>query len=158
MQCFRPVAFSQLLAGECSIRCPHPRPGTVLVLHRFDTAIEDGGGVLGGRRRNDPGCRRPDLGLVVFADRRHRIGCDAEEPRCEIARGAGVLAIDDGGRGCDAGRMADLGVARGPKAPDEARGLRSERARERMRFVEHQEVEAGVGEELDVLLPGEEQL
>ena len=54
--------------------------------------------------------------------------------------------------------MANLGVARRPKAPDEARGLRSERARERMRFIEHEEVETRIGEELDVLLPGEEQL
>ena len=86
VQCFRPVAFSQFLAGERSNGPLHARPGTVLVFHRLDAAIEDGGGVFGGRRRNDPGRRRPDLGLIVLADRRHRIGRDAEEARGEVAR------------------------------------------------------------------------
>ena len=54
--------------------------------------------------------------------------------------------------------MAGRHIARRAKAPDEACGLRSERARERARFVEHQEVETRIGEQLDVLLAGEEQL
>ena len=51
-----------------------------------------------------------------------------------------------------------VGPAERAKTADEAGGLRPQRAAERVRLVEHQEIEPGPGEELDVLLPGQEQL
>ena len=163
----RPVTFVQVVPAERTIGRSHPGPRTILVLHRLDTTFEDAGGVFRRGRRGGPR-RRPDLRLVVFPNRHHRFGCDAEEPRCEVARSPGVFAVDDGGRGGDTSRVdsarprpsarAVFGVAEHAETPDEAGRLRSQRAGERVRLVEHQEIELRAGEQLDVLLPGQEQL
>ena len=52
----------------------------------------------------------------------------------------------------------DVCAAECAKAPDEAGRLRAQRAGERVRLVEHEEVEPCPGEQLDVLLAGEKQL
>ena len=95
-----------------------------------------------------------------------------------MLRGLRVLSVDDGGRGGHARRVGsaryppsslgstrielssrvDIGAAERAKAADEASCLRAQRAGERMRLVEDQVVEPGAGEQLDVLLPGQEQL
>ena len=56
------------------------------------------------------------------------------------------------------GARIDIATAERAKAPDEAGRLRAQRAGERVRLVEHQEVEPCTGEQLDVLLAGEKQL
>ena len=85
-----------------------------------------------------------------------------------MVRSPGVFAVDDGGRSGAASRVdsarlrqcarAVVGVAERAETPDEAGRLRSQRAGERVRLVEHQEVELRAGEQLDVLLSGQEQL
>ena len=56
------------------------------------------------------------------------------------------------------GSRIDIVAAERAKAPDEAGRLRAQCAGERVRLVEHQEVEPCTGEQLDVLLAGEKQL
>ena len=187
VQRVRPVAFVQIVSAERAIGRTHCGPGIVVVLHRLDAALEDAGGFFERSRRNEARRRLPHLGLVVFPDRHHRFGWDAEEPRCEVVRGPRTFAIDDGGRGgdtcrmgfarhapnslgfawlmpspldsarCESGSRAAFATAEGAQAPDEAGRLRAQRARECVRLVEDQVVEPRAGEQLDVLLPGQEQ-
>ena len=58
---------------------------------------------------------------------------------------------------CESNSRAAFATAEGAEAPDEAGRLRAQRARERVRLVEDQVVEPRAGEQLDVLLPGQEQ-
>ena len=58
---------------------------------------------------------------------------------------------------CESGSRAAFATAEGAEAPDEAGRLRAQRARECVRLVEDQVVEPRAGEQLDVLLPGQEQ-
>ena len=66
--------------------------------------------------------------------------------------------VDDGRRGRDARRAGWIDLAERAETPDETGRLGPQRAGERVRFVEDQEVEPGAGEELDVLLPRQQQL
>ena len=177
VQRFRPVAFSRIFPPERAPDLPHRGPGAILVLHGLDAALQDVRGIFY-RGRRDRSRRRPDLGLVIFPNRLHLFGRDAEEPRREVLRGLRILPVDDGGRGGDAGRTGsarpgpipfgfgparrntriDVTAAERAKAPDEARCLRAQRAGEGVCLVEHQEVEPCTGEQLDVLLAGEQQL
>ena len=54
--------------------------------------------------------------------------------------------------------MGRVGPAERAQAPDEAGRLGAQRAGERVRLVEYQEVEPGPGEQLDVLLTRQQQL
>ena len=177
VQRFRPVAFAQIFPPERAPDRPHRGPGTVLVLDGLDAALKDIRRDFS-RGRRDRSRRRPDLSLVVFPDRLHLFGRDAEEPRCEVLRGLRVLSVNDGGRGGDACRTdsarlgpippglglvrlstrIDIAAAERAKAPDEAGRLRAQRAGERVCLIEHQEGEPCTGEQLDVLLAGEKQL
>ncbi len=157
VQHLRPITRGQLLARQCTVDVPDVRSGRGVFFHGEHHAVENRGGVFPGRWRDEstPG---PDLGLVVLPDRRHRVGPDAEETRGEVAPRLRIVVIDDGRRGRDARRAAWIGPAERAKTPDEAGRLRPQRAGERMRFVEHQEIEPRAGEELDVLLPRQQQL
>ncbi len=157
VQHLRPITRGQLLARQCTVDVPDVRSGRRTVLHGEHHAVENRGGVFLGRWRDEstPG---PDLGLVVLPDRRHRVGPHAEETRREVASRLRVVVIDDGRRGRDARRAGRVRPAERAKPPDEAGRLRPQRAGERVRFVEHHEIEPGAGEELDVLLPRQQQL
>ena len=78
VQRVRPVAFVQILSTERAPGRTHCCPGIVVVLHRPDAALEDAGGFFDRSRRNEARRRLPHLGLVVFPDRHHRFGWDAE--------------------------------------------------------------------------------
>ena len=153
----RPISRRQLITGQFGVCGAHGGRSIVSLVDRLHATVQDGRGVLPRRRGRNPR-RCPYFRLVVLADRPHRGGGDAEEARRERARGRRFPVIDDGRRGGDAGGVIRLGGAERAQAPDQAGGLRAKRAGEGMRFVEHQEVEPRRGEQLDVLLAGEQQL
>ena len=153
----RPISRRQLLAGQLGVRGAHGGGAIVSLIDRAQATFQDHRGVLPRRRGRNPR-RGPYLRLVVLADRLHRGGGNAEEARRERARGRRFPVIDDGRRGGDAGGAFRAGAAERAQAPDQAGGLRAQRAGEGVRFVEHQEVQPRRGEQLDVLLAGEQQL
>ena len=152
-----PFARAQLFSPQRAVGSAHLRFRRGLVVHRGHGAVENLGGIAGGRRRGESRLP-PDLGFVVLPDRRHRVRRHAEETRREVSPGLRIVVIDDGRRGRDARRPGRVGPAERAKPPDEAGRLGSQRSAERMRFVEHQEIEPRPGEELDVLLPRQQQL
>ena len=157
VQHLRPLARAQFFSRQCAVDLPDVRTRRSTFFHGLHRALENRGRVFpGGRRSESP--LGPDLGLVVLPDRRHRVARYAEETRREVASGLRVVVIDDGRRGRDARRAGRVGPAERAKPPDEAGRFRPQRAGERMRFVEHEEVEPGAGKELDVLLPRQQQL
>ena len=157
MQHVRPIAGAQFFSGQCAVDVPDVRTRRGPLFHGLHRAVENRGGVFpGGRRGESP--LGPDLGLVVLPDRRHRVARYAEETRREVACGLRIVVIDDGRRGRDARGASRVGPAERAKTPDEAGRFRPQRAGERMRFVEHEEIEPGTGKELHVLLPRQQQL
>ena len=152
-----PIARAQFFSRQRAVDRARLWPGRDVVLHGSHGAVEDLGGVRGGSRRGESR-RRPDIGLVVLPDRRDRVGRHAEETRREVAPRLRVVVIDDGRRGRDARRTGRVGPTERAETSNETGRLRPQRARERMRFVEHQEIEPGAGEQLDVLLPRQQQL
>ena len=157
VQHLRPLAGGQFFSRQRAVDVPdvHTRRGALF--HGLHRAVEKRGCVFpGGRRGESP--LGPDLGLVVLPDRRHRVARHAEETRREVAPRLRIVVIHDGCRGRDARRASRVGPAERAKAPDEAGRFRPQRAGERMRFVEHEEIEPRAREELDVLLPRQQQL
>ena len=152
-----PVSLRHAVAGERPIGRTHGGVRILVIVDREHAAFEYVRGVLPRTAGREAGCR-PHLLLVVFSDRLHRVGGHSEEPSRERARRLRALVIDDGRRSRDAGRSIRGCPTEHSQPPDQAGGLRAERTGEGVGLVEHQEVQPRIGEELDVLLPRQQQL
>ena len=74
-----------------------------------------------------------------------------------MPRRPGVQPVHDGGGGGDANGAVSIRAAEHAQPPNETRGFGAQRTSEGVRFVEHQMVQPSAGEQLDILLPGEQQ-
>ena len=108
-----------------------------------------------GRHRSSP---LPNLWLVGFADGDDFGQGHAEEPRCELAGCVRGLLVDNRGGGGDTDRLANAAPTEAAESANQACGLGSVSAGERMSLVADQVVQSSSGKELDIALACEQQL
>lgn len=155
MKRFGPVTRRQGRAGQSPVHGPNRRAGAVDLLDRPDALGQEGRRIALRPGRRDP-ARGPDVAFVRLPHRRHGLGGNPEEARCELPGRIGFLPIDDRRRGGDADGIPGVPAAERTQSADQAGGFRALRARERVGLIEDKEVQPRSGEEFDVPLTGEE--